>query len=278
MIIKYSFGILSLFLGLNTSFAQDPDLHPAIEYIKSNNVKITYLGDEGGVDAYLGESLDGSNKTQIFYALQNSPYVVAGTLMRADGKNITNFQIARLYNESPKERFDQYVDPNPKNLEIAALFIEEVEKTSWFLVGDKNAPTTLYMIADPNCIYCHKLWHLLLPYLERREISIKVILVGFLSNSKDKATSILNSENPLDSWLSITKTEVDVPLIKINYDQNSNIFPLKENHHFAEEFHISTIPFLAYQAINGEMQLHIGIPENIDEFLSRKKPIEKDVF
>jgi protein-disulfide isomerase len=81
-----------------------------------------------------------------------------------------------------------------------ARFTRDAEATAYFQVGDPAKPT-LYLVADPQCIHCHKAWARLKALVDQRIISVKVILVGALQGSDAMAADLLLSPDPGRAWL-----------------------------------------------------------------------------
>lgn len=81
-------------------FAQrDARVPPAVAALQAKGVKLTFLGDEGGLRAYLGESANG--RMQTFYIAPDGSHFVAGILFTPDGSNVTGVQIGEM-----RARFD----------------------------------------------------------------------------------------------------------------------------------------------------------------------------
>lgn len=73
---------------------------PILSFLRSQQVKLTYLGNEGGVRGYFGESAGGSMQT--FYVFPEGDHVVSGTLFGMDGVNVTALQV-----DAMQLRFEQ---------------------------------------------------------------------------------------------------------------------------------------------------------------------------
>lgn len=73
---------------------------PIIEYLKSFGVKLTYLGANGGLAGYLGESRSG--RFQTFYVTPDRNHVVAGVMNNINGINVTGVQIGEM-----RQRFEE---------------------------------------------------------------------------------------------------------------------------------------------------------------------------
>ncbi|WP_069052725.1 hypothetical protein [Bosea sp. RAC05] len=70
------------------------ELPGVIRYIISEGVKVTSLGEIGGVRAFLGEAANG--RFQAFYVTPDGEHVMAGLLFGSGGHNVTNDQIAAM--------------------------------------------------------------------------------------------------------------------------------------------------------------------------------------
>lgn len=71
----------------------------ALRKMQDDGVKLTYLGDTGGLRGYLGEAQGG--RMQVFYVTPDGNHMVAGIMFRANGTNVTGVQIADM-----QRRFD----------------------------------------------------------------------------------------------------------------------------------------------------------------------------
>lgn len=95
--------VAALFLAASPLSAQQADnplaarearLPNILSYLQSQGVKLTSLGDEGGLPGYLGESVNG--KAQSFYVTPDGNHVVLGILFRTGGTNVTGIQIGEM--------------------------------------------------------------------------------------------------------------------------------------------------------------------------------------
>lgn len=86
--------------------AREQALAPVLSWMQALGVKLTYLGDEGGLSGYLAE--DATGKMQTVYVTPDREHVVAGLLLKRGGDNITGVQVGEM-----RERFakaaEQYV-------------------------------------------------------------------------------------------------------------------------------------------------------------------------
>lgn len=334
---------------------------PVVYWLQSQGVKLTFLGEEGGLRGYLGESANG--KMQTFYVAPDGKHVIAGILFKNGGTNITGVQIGEM-----RARFDAAAsdfgaatvngskiepapkassspvaaepDPappasapadakepegkpaaagtapslpalpapeapslpapggeapakpeaaavslpeakgpvagakgNPSELWISKIdkaeFLEAANKTPFFEVGTLNAPATLWMVADPQCPYCHKAWDYLRPLVYDKKIKIRVILIAGLPGSEPLARDLLSRPLPARTWLD---SDAGTNL-KLEADQKSPEWEkagefLSMNMDFARKFGVDRTPFLGYTAEDGQFYSALGLPSDLESFLS----------
>lgn len=67
---------------------------PVLRFLQAKGVKLTSLGTEGGLPAYLGESPN--SQMQIFYVAPDGEHVLAGLMFDSQGNNITGVQLGEM--------------------------------------------------------------------------------------------------------------------------------------------------------------------------------------
>lgn len=116
-----------------------------------------------------------------FYAAPDGKHVVAGTLLDADGKNLT------------REALDKAV-----RVPMSAAMWKQAEASHWIGDGQAKAPRTVYVFTDPNCPYCNKLWADARPWVDSGKVELRHIMVGILTpTSAGKAAALLADKNPI---------------------------------------------------------------------------------
>lgn len=310
-----------------TALAQDnplkrvpESLPPALKYLEQSGVKLTYLGEEGGLSGYLGENPTG--KVQTFYLTPDGNHVVAGIMFRRGGINVTGVQIEDMrnrfedaskrlddvegdvedatldapYDEPPvlpelpdygTDGFSSSADPgasgtdsqatgvavpNPYLSDIEAeTFLEDAASVAWFSVGVEDAPV-VYMVADPQCPFCHAAWRELRPLVMERQINLRIVLIDALNGSRDKAISLLVRDEPGRAWFA-GEGSVQGMAIKPAPESESEEYRegahyLQVNRDFADHYGFDATPFLVYEAKDGALRASRGVPTDFDLFLS----------
>lgn len=116
----------------------------------------------------------------VIYVNKNAQYIIVGNVITADGQSQTATDT------------EKYV-----NTEIAQKAWANAAKTAWVLDGSANAKHVIYAVADPNCSACHKFYSDTRPYVEKGDLAIRWILVGFLRpSSPGMAMAIINAKDP----------------------------------------------------------------------------------
>ena len=271
-----------------------PARAPVLIWLESQGVVLTALGEEGGLSAYLGEAPGG--RMQVFYLTPDGQHIVAGMMFREGGSNVTAAQLAAMRERFNAERrriqeqegrmataqqalgggLEQALTPAPQRSPVPSpsetrptpsepsaervafrdRIIRAVEATAWFSLGREGAPV-VYMLADPQCPHCHNVWAQLRPRIEAGEIMVKIILVGALPGSEERAISILSRSEPGRAWLAgegSTNARVAPPPPETSRQFQVAQRLLRANLDFAREAGIKGTPWLAYVDRDGELR------------------------
>ena len=277
---------------------------PFRDWLEGRGGRVHDLGDRGGVRgvlASLGEE-DGDDRMQVFYVAPDGEHAVAGVLFRGT-LNVTGVQLAQWRQE--RARRDAAVEegatdvstgsrrPAPAPVEIVpgptasvgggdtdaapwlvsgvdgSVFTERAKTAVRFRVGLPDTPV-LYMVADPQCPFCHEAWRRLRPLVMDGELAVEVILIAGLTGSDAIARTILTRDDPGAAWLSgegSTSKEVPTLLTAGSDDWTRAGGWLSVNARFAGAFGIDQTPFMAY-VDGGDLYASKGLPGDLDGFLS----------
>jgi len=326
--------------GQNPLATREAQLPNVLSWLQTQGVKLTFLGEEGGLRGYLGESANG--KMQTFYVTPDGNHVVAGILFRSGGTNVTGVQIGEMRarfesaakdivsatvengpkpeapggapvdaagpatpekpvkpespkeSEAPAQKPDAQPQANGKagivvpppsgpvpgaegkasDVWISKLdraeFFKAVEAAPFFEVGAVSAKPVLWMVADPQCPYCHKTWDHIRSLVYAKKLRVRIILIAGLKGSEPKARELLSQPVPARMWLD---TNAGRTLGEPKTDQNSEQWRkagefLDRNMQVAQQFGIDRTPFLAYVGTDGNFYSSVGLPNDLDGFLA----------
>ena len=234
---------------------------PELEALQKSGTKLTYLGNDGGVDAYLGENSVG--KMQVFYITPDGKHMIAGLMFRADGVNVTGLQVARM---------EQRLHPNAASPYLSKMdqkaFLAEFNKAAWFTIGKDDLPM-LYMVVDPQCPYCHKAWSEIKDRIAQGKFSARIVMTSILDGSDPKAASILGRKNPGAAWLRGEGSSEIVDVQPAPADEMARgKAALTLNKAFSGKIKLTGTPFLAYVGKDGKFYSIDGLPDDLDGFLA----------
>ena len=128
-----------------------------------------------GLIGFVVQSGQGNNG--IIYADAKGQYVFVGSIINAQGKDLTQSYTS------------QYI-----NNKIAGPAYQDAATLAWFTAGSDSAPHKAYMIFDPNCVYCHLLYKQVQPLIDKGQLQVRWIPVAFRDpSSPGKAAAMLNA-------------------------------------------------------------------------------------
>jgi hypothetical protein len=162
----------------------------------------------------------------------------------------------------------QWATATPKN-----QLIDRMKKVAWFEVASpraKNAPV-IYMVADPQCPYCHAAWRLLRDKIAMGEIAVDVILVNGLPGSEPLAVSILSRPDSGQAWYAGEGSQ-DGHAIAPGPERGTRQWNdahalLNVNDAFAREMRVTNTPWLAYVGKDGKVYTKMGA-DDLESFLA----------
>ena len=131
----------------------------------------------GGVTAYAAHM---GTEPVALYLTADGKHVIAGTLLDANGKNLTTDALAKVLAKP-----------------MADAVWGQLEKSHWIADGREGAPRTVYVFTDPNCPYCNKLWADARPWVDAGKVQLRHVMVGILTpTSAGKAAALLSAKDP----------------------------------------------------------------------------------
>lgn len=235
--------------GLTSAFAADTptDLPAPLALAQHAGMHIVRsFPAESGLTGWV---LMHDNQYSIVYTTPDHKSLLAGALVDASGRNMT-----AIYG-------NQYV-PKP---DYAAL-MPRVEGAAAITTGATGnaVKSTIYVMFDPNCIFCHLAWEAFKPY-EAVGLQIKWIPVAFLKPtsagisaamlaSKDPSAAFVKNET---GFVDSTETGGLAPLGTVPGDIISKI---KSNNDLLTALGSHGTPTIVYKDEHGKVQVKDGMP------------------
>jgi thiol:disulfide interchange protein DsbG len=212
-----------------------------------------------GPDGLTGWVMKISGRNLIVYTTPTGNYVMSGALLDKTGTNLT-----KTYGE-------KYL-PKPDAAKLAAALAADgtlVEE------GVPQAPL-LYAYADPNCIFCNKLWNELRPYLQSGKVRVRWVMLGFLKQtSKGRAAAIIAAKDRAGA-LSLDETQFDkqheegaIPPLDPIPSDIAKVLTLHETQ--MNDADGRGTPMLLFRR-DGQWALNYGMPKDLPAFMATLDP------
>ena len=137
-------------------FQTTPWAQPKPETLRALESKgVTIVGTfpaAGGLTAwaaYMGQT------PMALYATPDNQHVIAGTMLDAKGQDVNHASLEHA---------------------VAAPMTDttwsQVERSTWIADGSDKAPKIVYVLTDPNCPYCNKLWSDARPWVDSGKVQL----------------------------------------------------------------------------------------------------------
>ncbi len=90
------------------------------------------------------------------------------------------------------------IDAAQARQQAAASMLANIQQTTW--IRDGKSAHVMYVFFDPNCPYCHKVFEMLRPPVQRGEVELRWVVVGKLMvTSTGKAAALLEAKDPTEA-------------------------------------------------------------------------------
>jgi len=200
----------------------------------------------------------GANRNMILYASPDGKYMVMGGIFGPDGQNYT-MEAAKKYLPPP---------PPPPN---AATNFAALKDTKTFLWGKPSAKKEVWMVADPDCIFCHKMFKGFEPFVKNGTLKVHLIMVGFLKpDSLGKAAAIYASPDPAAAFVK-DETQFNAATeeggVKPDLSNKDAVAAIKANNAWMSAHGITGTPYILYRNKSGDPAVLPGFTADAQGFL-----------
>ncbi len=85
-----------------------------------------------------------------------------------------------------------------RQVALASVFAD-ARQAAW--IRDGKSVHVIYVFFDPNCPYCHKVFEMLRPQVQRGEVELRWVVVGkLMATSTGKAAAMLEAKDPTEAF------------------------------------------------------------------------------
>lgn len=198
----------------------------------------------------------------VLYVDNDGRYVISGALITAQGVNQTEVDGKKYIGSK-----------------IAQKAFQDIKSTAWIQEGSDKAKHMIYVVADPNCIYCNKFYQATRKDVQDGNLAIRWVWVGFLKpSSKDIAQAIIAAKDPLkamsDNESTFNNDKEQGGLAPLTTPDKAVTEKFTNNMSFLEKYQFPGTPVIIYADNQGEAQASFGLPtdEQLKTLLNSAAP------
>ncbi|MFP4559849.1 MAG: thiol:disulfide interchange protein DsbG [Thiohalorhabdus sp.] len=224
------------------AYAEPPeDLPPAVKAMEGQGLEVVNRFEApGGLTGYAARA---GGQEVILYATPDGEHVLAGTMLDAEGTNLTQQQMAKHM-------------PGPDMGEAWA----DLEAANWVAEGAEEPERVAYVFTDPNCPYCNALWKANQPYYEEG-LQVRYLPVAMLKESSlGKAAAILEDEDPAEAMRRHEESFADGGIEPMDSPEGPEARKVQANTQLMQELGVQGTPAVFYKTESGEVESVSGMP------------------
>ncbi len=258
------------------SLAQNavPDLPEPIQNLVNDGAQVRYLGRDHGFDSWLTVK---NGQEQYFYVKPDGSAFVMGVLFDNKGKLITVDQVQRLRSQGD-DLLETLADDNLTGFDTredgsseerfasdspSERLFRDIEESNWVSLGDNDAPV-LYSFIDPQCPHCHSFINDIRPSVERGEVQVKIIPVGFKDETRAQAAFLIAAPDPEKRWYRhLSGDETALPA-KSEINQQG----VQRNLAIMQSWKLNVTPMIIYRSKDNTVKLVRGKPKDLNAVIS----------
>ncbi len=212
----------------------------------------------GGLTAWAGYM---GQQPIALYATPDGKHMIVGTLLDADGKDITHAALEKVVRQPMTDGI-----------------WGRLTQSKWLADGQAKAPRIVYVFTDPNCPYCNKFWSDARPWVDSGKVQLRHVIVGILTaTSPAKAAALLADKNPAQALEAYERSHAGAtakalasgrprPLDDIGLKPLGTIpapvqAQLDGNEKLMSELGLRATPAVVWKDDSGAVQMLTGIPD-----------------
>lgn len=171
----------------------------------------------------------------IVYVEPNGKYMFSGIAIDQGGKNLS-----QAYNE-------KYI-PKP---DFAGMW-SDAEKAAYIEYGSPRAKSVIYVVGESNCGYCKRFHKDVKPLVDKGDLAVRWIMLGFDEAADAKAAGVIAASNKKEAMDMLYEKGQSMPANKQALEK------VKANHAFADKYGIGGTPFILSKDATGKVSATPG--------------------
>lgn len=166
----------------------------------------------------------------IVYVEPTGKFMLSGVAIDQGGKNLS-----QAYNE-------KYI-PKP---DFTGMW-SEAEKTAYIEYGSPRAKSVIYVVGESNCGYCKRFHRDVKPLVDKGDLAVRWIMLGFDEAADAKAAGVIAADNKKEAMDLLYEKGQTLPA------NAKALEKVKVNHAFADKFGIGGTPFILSKEASGKI-------------------------
>jgi thiol:disulfide interchange protein DsbG len=226
---------------LLTACAQAQDYPAPIQALASKG--ITMKGNLPGPPGFKGYVAEYQGQPMPVYLLPDGKHVVIGTLLDAQGNDLTQAPLQAASAPS-----------------LSEATWADLGKAGWIAEGAIKPKRIVYVFTDTECPYCHKLWLATQPLLAGGDVQVRHVMVAVIApQSLNRAAAILDAPDPkaaLHQHESTFGHSTVQPLANVSTATEKRI---EANSALMDKVGVQGTPATVYKDASGKIRMAVGM-------------------
>lgn len=178
------------------------------------------------------------------YLTSDGKHAIVGVMINEKGTNLSQAPLDKLVSKPMTDKI-----------------WSQLEKSSWIIDGNKNAPRIVYTFTDPNCPYCHKFWNDAQPWIKTGKVQVRHIIVAILSESSaGKAAALLSAGDPKAALAQHEEQHASGGIKPLGQVSAKVRAQLDANQKLMQQLGASATPAIFYRDASDKNQMILGAP------------------
>lgn len=193
-----------------------------------------------------GYTLNFQGQSMAAYVTADEQHVMVGTLLDAEGQNLTQPILEAMANA-----------PRPES-EWEAL-----EQSNWIADGADGAERVVYAFMDPNCPFCSRFYHATRDWVGAGDVQIRHVMVGVLrADSLPKSATLLSAEDPAGAMAAHEAAFEQGGVSPRAGLEEADLQAVQTNNQLMSQLGLTGTPSVYYRDAEGDIRVIRGLPQD----------------
>ncbi|WP_067562374.1 thiol:disulfide interchange protein DsbG [Halofilum ochraceum] len=238
----WSIGLIAACVGLAAPVIRAQDAPAPLRQLEARGAEVgESFKAPGGMTGY---TIEMQGRTMTAYVLPGGEHALIGTLIDADGNNLSRAHLEEAQSEA-----------------LGPATWSQLGESDWIRDGAPDAERVIYVFTDPNCPFCHRFWKSARPWVEAGRVQLRHIMVGILKpDSAPKSATLLAAENPVQALVEHERNYAEGGVSPATEIPDEADRAVRRNNALMKELGFRATPTVLYRRSDGEVGSKQGQP------------------